>query len=210
MQVLEFNACRDVRPAKSDNPKAAVRDTNRALTRAERDHFLEVLRNDDRAALLDIVDLGHFMAGTGVRISEALGQQWGGIDLEAGTVRVRGTKTSASDRTIHMPAWLVDRLQDRADVIAPRGLLFPSPRVTDNGKVRDRRNVARELRRTLDLAGLEWATPHTLRRTVATDIDAAGLPIALAANVLGHADPSMTARVYLGRKGSTAAAAAVL
>jgi len=56
----------------------------------------------------------------------------------------------------------------------------------------------------------EWATPHTFRRTVATLLDEAGLPIALAANQLGHSDPAMTARVYLGRKASTAAAAAVL
>ena len=56
----------------------------------------------------------------------------------------------------------------------------------------------------------EMTNGHTFRRTVATLLDEAGLPIALAANQLGHADPAMTARVYLGRRGSTAAAGAVL
>ena len=70
--------------------------------------------------------------------------------------------------------------------------------------------VARLFRQMLDDAGFPWATPHTFRRTVATLLDEAGLPIALAANQLGHADPAMTARVYLGRKASTAAAGAVL
>ena len=90
------------------------------------------------------------------------------------------------------------------------GLVFPSPGTTDRSKRRDRRNVSRELRTVLDDAGCTWATPHTFRRTVATMLDEAGLPLALAANVLGHADPSMTARVYLGRKGDLSAAAAVL
>ncbi|MGJ9414350.1 tyrosine-type recombinase/integrase [Aeromicrobium sp. CF4.19] len=209
LRVLPFNACREVRPAKASERKATDRDTTRALTREERERFLQVLREDDRAEVVDVIDLGHFIAGTGVRISEALQQRWEDIDLDAGTVRVRGTKTEASDRTLHLPAWLLDRLTARDENADTFGLVFPSPRLTDQ-KVRDRRNIARELRRVLDAAGLEWATPHTFRRTVASDIDAAGLSIALAANVLGHADPAMTARVYLGRKGSTEAAAAVL
>lgn len=62
----------------------------------------------------------------------------------------------------------------------------------------------------LDEAGHSWATSHTFRRTVASLLDAAGMPIALAANQLGHSDAAMTARVYLGRKGDNSAAAGVL
>jgi hypothetical protein len=71
-----------------------------------------------------------------------------------------------------------------------------------------------------DLLGIRVCVPEQLEEAVfpsspsgapgVTLLDEAGLPIALAANQLGHADPSMTARVYLGRKGSTSAAAAVL
>lgn len=71
------------------------------------------------------------------------------------------------------------------------GLLFPSPGLTDKDKPRERRNVARVIRSRFDDAGLGWATPHALRRTVATTIDAAGLPVALAAHMLGHANVSM-------------------
>ena len=88
--------------------------------------------------------------------------------------------------------------------------MFASPGTADPLGQRDRRNVARVIRQVLDDAGLPWATPHTFRRTVATLLDEAGLPIVLAANQLGHSDPAMTARVYLGRQGSTAAAAVVL
>ncbi len=70
LHVLDFNACRDVRPAKANEAKLSERDTTRAFTREERDHYLSVLASDERAQLLDVVDVGHFMAGTGVRISE--------------------------------------------------------------------------------------------------------------------------------------------
>jgi integrase len=46
---------------------------------------------------------------------------------------------------------------------------------------------------------MPWATPHTFRRTVATLASEGGVPIAQIADQLGHADPAMTASVYLGR-----------
>jgi integrase len=148
------------------------------------------------------------MGGTGVRISEALGQAWADIDLDAGTVHVRGTKTAASRRTLTMPSWLVEVLRERrARGIATSGVVFAS---TKTGLRRDPSAATRALRSLFDRAGFPWATPHSLRRTVASLIDGAGLPIAMAADQLGHADPSMTARVYLGRGGDTSRAAAVL
>jgi integrase len=51
----------------------------------------------------------------------------------------------------------------------------------------------------LNVCGLTWAVPHTLRRTFATLLDQANLPIARIADQLGHSDVSMTAPVYLGR-----------
>lgn len=41
--------------------------------------------------------------------------------------------------------------------------------------------------------------PHTFRRTVATLLHEAGVPLVHIADQLGHADPTMTASVYLGR-----------
>jgi len=209
-KVLDHNAMRDVRPAQAVLGKTVERDTSRALTRAERDAVLKVADDNETAQHADVSDLVWFLAGTGVRISEALGQRWSDVDLEAGTVLVRGTKTEHSKRRLSLPEWLLARLTDRAAERGTVGLVFPSPGVSDTSKVRDRRNVARVFRLVLDEAGFPWATPHTFRRTVATLLDEAGLPIALAANQLGHANPAMTARVYLGRKGDMSAAAAAL
>jgi integrase len=61
-------------------------------------------------------------------------------------------------------------------------------------------------------AGFPWAVPHTFRRTVATLLHEAGVPLVQIADWLGHADPSFTARKYLGRdlKGDKQALAKVL
>lgn len=84
--------------------------------------------------------------------------------------------------------------------MAPGGLVFPSPTFTDRPEaVWNRRNLHRLVRLTLDGAGFNWAVGHTLRRTVATVASKAGIPLVQIADALGHADPSMTQRVYLGR-----------
>lgn len=208
--ALDFNAMRDVRPAKAKVKRETARNTERALTRDERTHLLEVASKNERAIHLDLVDFIHFMAGTGCRLSEARMQQWADVKLDAGTVLIRGTKTDSSVRLLVLPEWLRERLAERAESLGTAGLVFPSPGIRDRDKPRDQRNVTRVLREVFDQAGFPWATSHTLRRTVASLIDAEGLPVALAADVLGHRDAGMTARVYLGRRGDTSAAARVL
>ena len=208
--ALPHNAVRDTRPAKNSTGKVSGHDTRRAFTREQRDHVLAIADTNERAKRLDVSDLIWFMAGTGVRLSEALSQRWDDVDLEKRTVYVRGTKTESSRRTLHLPDWLHERLTERAERFGQVGVVFHSPNTLDREKPRDKRNVTRVYRAVMDEAGFDWATSHTFRRTVASLIDGQGLPTVLAADQLGHADASMTARVYLGRRGSTEAAAGVL
>jgi integrase len=210
--VLPHNAMRDIRPVKPlSPPKPTERDTTRAMTRDERDHLLTVADGHERARLLDVADIVWFMAGTACRISEALGQRWEDIDLahDAPSVLVRGTKTAGSERRLALPPRLAERLRQRADARGRQGLLFPSPGTGALDKVRDRRNVARCMREVLDAAGLPWATPHTLRRTAVTLLSEQGVPIAAIADYAGHANPSMTQNVYLGRARANVAAGAM-
>ena len=90
------------------------------------------------------------------------------------------------------------RLERRAEV-GTEGYVFPAPAKLEPTTKWDQSNSAKAIRGVLDGAGFEWAVPHTFRRTVATLLNEAGIPIARIADQLGHADPSMTARVYLGR-----------
>jgi integrase len=59
-------------------------------------------------------------------------------------------------------------------------------------------NVRRQLRDVLRIAGITGVTPHMFRRTVATVVNAqAGVD--LAAELLGHTDPSITIQHYIRR-----------
>jgi len=58
--------------------------------------------------------------------------------------------------------------------------------------------MIRHVRTRLEATGMEWASSHTFRRTVATWMDEAGAPPAEIAKQLGHTNVNVTA-TYLGR-----------
>lgn len=213
--VLVSNATRQVRPVKAQRARQSGagkrsedRDTTRAFTRSERDAVIAYA--DELAADGNVIertkakrrtaaDLTAFMAGTGVRVSEARALRWEHVDLEAGTVDVHGTKSKGSKRRLNLPAWLGERLTRRREQADGEGYVFAAPSAGERERMWDQSNCADALAGILKGAGFPWATPHTYRRTVATLLSEAGLPIARIADQLGHADPAMTASVYLGR-----------
>jgi len=108
------------------------------------------------------------------------------------------TKTDAGWRVIGVPPSTVELLGRRlADPrLAGSEVMFPSPL----GRVRDTSKAAADIRRVVDRAGFDWVSSHTLRKTVATRLDDAGFSARQIADHLGHAQPSMTQDVYLGRR----------
>lgn len=208
--VLPGNAMRQVGTVKARQAKMSPRDLTRAFTREERDHVVahaDKLAKDERADLNPrtrrkretVADLIAVMAGTGLRIDEARSLLWEHVDLSDGYVSVHGTKTRAARRRVDLPPWLTIRLRDRAERTGIDGLVFASPGTGDPHVKWEQSNSAAAVREVLDGAGATWAVPHTFRRTVATLLHAAGVPIARIADQLGHADPAMTASIYLGR-----------
>lgn len=219
--ALPSSAMRDTKTPTAATPKTANRDADRAFTPAERDHLLAVADTHPAAIKYDVVDLLHFLAGTGVRITEALAVRWDDVDLATGELHVRGTKTEFADRHLHMPGWLTERLsarleglraQDRDSGVvglAGRGVVFHSPGTADRDKPRNRDNAIKKIRTVMDAAGMPWATSHTFRHTVITRIVEAGHDIGMAADQAGHSD-LRTTTAYIGRKRSTAALRDVL
>jgi integrase len=179
------------------------------MTRAERDRVIRAthdaaqepgLNPRTRRKRRPTADLVAFLAGTGVRIDEARRLRWDQVDLSRGRVYIRGTKSETSDRWLNLPEWLVTRLAARTESDGHDGYVFASPASVDNPEqIWEQSNSANALRAALDASDHSWAVPHTFRRTVATLLDQANVPIARIADQLGHADVSMTARVYLGR-----------
>ncbi len=100
----------------------------------------------------------------------------------------------------YFPDWLQTRLDARASRVDADGLIFAAPALLGNSEQRwDQSNSNHAVREVLDAAGFGWAVPHTFRRTVADLLHEANVPIVRIADQLGHSDPAMTARVYLGR-----------
>lgn len=163
-----------------------------------------------------LVELVDVIAGTGLRIGEALALRHQDVDLERGTITVVGTsvggqwqsvpKTSAGHRKVSAPSWAVDVLARQMEhpVGVLTGLVWPSTR----GTVRTVQNVERQLRQARP-EHLSWLTPHALRRRVATAVDAA-LGVEAAAAHLGHSGVAVTEAHYVQRVGAGPAAAEVL
>jgi integrase len=76
--------------------------------------------------------------------------------------------------------------------------------------LRDPSNTQADLKDSLEWCGLPWVTSHVFRKTTATLLDGAGLSARSIADQLGHAHPSITQNVYMGRKIASTEAASVL
>ncbi|WP_285492253.1 tyrosine-type recombinase/integrase [Actinomadura sp. NBRC 104425] len=148
-----------------------------------------------------------------------------------GTVLQLHPKTAAGWRVIALPDHVVELCRRRMAMSWPHGdreitvitaggeevrrpagdvgLLFPGL----FGGVRNPSNANRDIKAVLtgiDGERFGWVTSHTFRRTVATRLDEAGLSARAIADHLGHAKPSMTQDVYMGRNVAAAQAAEIL
>ena len=118
--AIDRNPVRD-----ASRSRVATRKTPRALTIPEIHQLRASLTYDDRAITRDVPDLISFLLATGLRIGEACAVTWDGVDLEACTVRVKGTvvylrdkgavisentKSAAGLRNLILPAWCIEML----------------------------------------------------------------------------------------------------
>lgn len=198
------------------NPAAAVKQP--AAPRREA-RFLSVA---EVAALLAAADGSRYrtplalIAATGMRKGEVLALRWADVDLDAVTLRIRGTlarvdgalvvsepKTSKSRRSLPLSAGVVDLLRaHRKAQVAERlhagtawtdtGHVF----TTESGQPMDPRNTLRALSTAAEKAGIAGATVHTLRHSAATAMLEAGVHLKAVSELLGHADIRVTAEVY--------------
>lgn len=160
--------------------------------------------------LADVVDL---ILATGARIGEILALRWNDLDLAAerptvtisgtlvyikgkGYLRQEWTKSDAGYRTLVLPRFTVEILRARKDIAAdqPQDAVFASRR----GTWLSPHNVRRQWREARADTGLEWVTPHTLRKTVATAIARVADSKSAAAQ-LGHASETVTSTYYIAK-----------
>jgi integrase len=161
-------------------------------------------------ALLDAASgtgrlLLELLAGSGLRIGEALSLQFANADTGVGSLYVVDAKTEKGVREVHLTPALREALAlARADRNAG-----PDDHViaTSTGRKHNPSNLRRdvlhqavkEANRTLERAGIApigRVTFHSLRRTYASLRCACGDDVRYVADQLGHEDPRFTLRVY--------------
>jgi integrase len=155
-----------------------------------------------------------FLLLIGARIGEALALRW--EDLDGATVTIRRTvqhlkrqwvttpaKTHASERRVALSASAVAALKMERSRQAARhlavgarweeaGLVFSD----DRGRTLHRHVVARRLRQVCKRLGLDPIKLHDLRHLSASLLLAEGVPLPNVSRRLGHANRSITARIY--------------
>jgi integrase len=156
------------------------------------------------------------IAATGMRRGEALALRWSDVDLDNGTVTVRGTlgriggrlvvsepKTDRSRRTVPIGAPLVamlraQRKQQAAEQLRAAnqwensGLVF----TTEFGTPVEPRNILRTVETAAAKAGIEGVGVHTLRHSAAVAWLEADVHIKAVADLLGHSSIAVTGDIY--------------
>jgi integrase len=155
---------------------------------------------EDRDALPILV-----LAYVGLRWAELAGLQVRDVDLLRGRIQVARTLGDVSGvlvvgdpknhqrRSVAFPASLRDGLATLLAGRDPEEWLFTSLR---GMPLRVNRFRLRVFDRAAVAAGLGGLTPHELRHTAASLMVDAGANVLAVARQLGHADPSITLRVY--------------
>ncbi|MDW8480898.1 MAG: site-specific integrase [Meiothermus sp.] len=209
MELIHRNP---VEPVRIRAPRTEPRErAGRALELHEVQALLTALDHhpDPRTALAL-----RLMLACGLRRGEALGLQWGDVDLEAGVLRVERVwsesggrlvltqpKTPTSRRAVPIPAQTLERLRAYREWWREKlGEYPPSSMWVFPGDNPDRPlnphapNWA--LRRIVAKLGIPHVRVHDLRHTYGSHLLANGAPLELVAERMGHANPSITLGVY--------------
>ena len=221
------------RPRRAGRPGPSPElDPKRAFTAGERERLISTTRAQDLQTGDDLADLLVFVGATGVRIGEALALHWQDVDLAgsrawvdvgewtaarvegAGVQRVPHGSTKRAVRRLALSAEASAVLRTRYTNRRHEVLVFGSP--LDASRYREVSAVTKRIRRVLsgldgdDGRPMTWASSHTLRRTIVSQLHAAGMPTAAIADQTGHRDLRVLEEHYIARIPSSSAAADLL
>ncbi len=157
--------------------------------------------------------LTYLLSYRGLRIGEAAALRVGDLDLMRGRLQISGTltevagelyegppKTMAGARSVSLPPFLRDMLASHLAAFSnpknAKAYVFTMP---EGGPLRPNNYRKRVFYVAVRDAGLDSElSPHDLRDTAATLAFAEGATVKEVADMLGHANPSITLRRYTG------------
>jgi integrase len=189
LDLIQTNPMRKV-----DLPRLAIREA-RFLTLEEMQSLRRVCREDWTFAYVELA------MATGARRGELLALEWADLNRQTRVLTISKsleetkaglrvkTPKSGRSRRCTLPLVALEAL----DVLARSGaLLFPDP----CGGHRTPAYVSQIVTRRLRKAGIRNASLHTLRHSHASTLLSQGVPLPAVSVRLGHANPSITARIY--------------
>ncbi len=148
----------------------------------------------------------------GLRPAEIRRMEWDWIDFDNAILTIEKSKTKAgTGRKIPMPPQLVKALQEHKAKNLNEQYVFvrcknPSLPMDENAFYHAWHNFKREMdvangakvyrNQIIESTLAEDLEPYLLRHTFCTDCQAAGVPINVAKELMGHSDISVTAKIY--------------
>lgn len=191
-------------PAKKLKMPKAEAGTHRPLTTTERKILLQVAESNSYGLWVKV------MLYCGLRPGETpqiLGKH---IDIKGKRLFVDGTKSKSAKRWVPIPSQIIRDMEIAKKSLTPFDHLFVN-RLGAPVNRTNRRRMWESLKRDMNIAmGCKvfrnevlppfWVAPdlvpYCLRHTYGTDLQAAGVPINVAKEFLGHSDISTTANIY--------------
>jgi len=154
---------------------------------------------------------------TGMRIGEVTGLRWSDVDFDNEILRVRvqlqrvesklvlrELKSASSRRSLPLTARALDALKrEKAEQLLLKSVLgerFANPMdlvfLNAEGRPMDQKHVHKHLKSALSGAGLPDVSFHSLRHTAASLMVAAGVPLQVVKDQLGHSSILLTSGTY--------------
>ena len=155
---------------------------------------------------------------TGLRLGEATGLTWDDVDFESGSIRVRqqlqrvegllilkGLKSRSSRRTLSLPQEGIDALKEQRNRQLMAASQEKSPKPYNSmslvftsvlGRPLDGTAIDGTLKILCRNSGVPEISFHKLRHTAATHMAAAGVPLNIVKDQLGHSQIGLTANIY--------------
>jgi len=203
--LLQHNPAARAKPPR----QRSVSEKVDAWTTDELRHFLDFVAGDR------LYGCWHLAAYTGMRRGELLGLRWEDVDLDAARLAVRQTivleyTTPIIETPKNHEARVINLDEDTVGVLmrhrdeqelevdawgggyVESGLVF----TRENGELINPDRLSQMFDRLVRLSTVRRIKFHGLRHTHASLMLAAGIPVKVVSERLGHADPAFTMRVY--------------
>ena len=187
-----------VDPSAAVRPPAPAKRLPKALPLSEIERILEAAGAAGTALALRDRALLEVLYGTGARISEAVGLDLDDLDLEQGTVLLRGK--GSKERMVPVGSYALEAVD--AYLVRGRpelssvGKGLPAVFLNARGGRLSRQSAWAVLAKAADRAGVTAeVSPHTLRHSFATHLLDGGADVRVVQELLGHASVTTT-QVY--------------